>query len=101
VGFYQSLKSHAKTQAARFSWDKTALRAIVGLEELVARRGPPAQGIESAAAKRRNMLEAVAEVARNMPPNDFEILKLARSIDDSHNAVARLKASAAVPAPAP
>jgi glycosyltransferase involved in cell wall biosynthesis len=101
AGFYQALKSHAKTQAARFSWDQTALRAIAGLEDLVARRGPPAHGIESAAAKRRNMLEAVAEVARNMPPNDFEILKLARSIDDSHNAVARLKASAAVRAPAP
>jgi glycosyltransferase involved in cell wall biosynthesis len=94
VDFYQSLKNHAKVQAARFSWDETARHAIVGLGDLVTQRGPPVRGIESPAARRRRMLDAVAEVARHMPPSDFEILKLARSIEDNHNAVSRLKASA-------
>jgi O-antigen biosynthesis alpha-1,2-mannosyltransferase len=95
VDFYLSLKAHAKTQAAKFSWDETALRAIVGLEELVARSDRSAEDAETPATRRTKMLEALAEIARNTLPNDLEILELARSIEINHNAVNRVKASAA------
>jgi glycosyltransferase involved in cell wall biosynthesis len=93
--FYNSLKAHAKTQAARFSWDETARCALVGLEELVARRNSGDEFFVSAATKGKNLLEALAEASRDSPPNDLEILELARSIEANENAVRHLKASAA------
>jgi glycosyltransferase involved in cell wall biosynthesis len=95
ANFYQSLRTHAKTQAAMFSWDKTALRALAGLEKLVVHRAPLAVSFESAATKHRNLFEAVAEVARNLTPSALEILDLARSIEANENAVNRIRASAA------
>jgi glycosyltransferase involved in cell wall biosynthesis len=94
--FYQSLKTHARTQAAKFSWDVTALRAVAGMEAIVSQRSsrsglPPT----SEAAKRRNFMEALGEVSREFAPNDLEILELARSIDANDDAIRRLLASAA------
>jgi glycosyltransferase involved in cell wall biosynthesis len=93
--FYQSLKRHAKVQAAKFNWDVTALRVIRGLEKLSPRPHPRSPIAENEAAKRENMLEAIAEVARCMPPSDFEILELARSIEANHNELGRTKISRA------
>jgi glycosyltransferase involved in cell wall biosynthesis len=91
--FYQSLKAHAKTQAAKFSWDETALRAIDGMEKLV--RSLPSAPVLSEATKRRNLMESLAEVSREFAPDDLEILDLARSIDANASAVTRLQTSAA------
>src|SRR6202041_3201342 len=79
--FYQSLKDHAKVQAAKFSWDETALRVIRGLEKLIDRPYPPLQSVTNDAATREDMLEAVAEVAHCITRSDFEILELARAIE--------------------
>jgi glycosyltransferase involved in cell wall biosynthesis len=92
--FYNSLKAHAKSQAARFSWDDTANRAIAAMEEVVAGRMSADEHVVSAAAKRRGVLEALAEVTRGFAPSDLEILTLARCIEANDNAVRRLKASA-------
>lgn len=89
--FYQSLKHHAKAQAAKFNWDVTALRVIRGLEKLRARPHPRSHIAKNEAAKRENMLEAIAEVARCMPPSDIEILELARCIEANHNELRRAK----------
>jgi glycosyltransferase involved in cell wall biosynthesis len=90
--FYQSLKCHAKTQAAKFSWDETALNAIDGMENLRARHNSLPQSAENAAARRKRMLEALAEVARETVPSDFEILELARSIEANSDEFCRVKA---------
>jgi O-antigen biosynthesis alpha-1,2-mannosyltransferase len=95
ASFYSSLKAHAKTQAAHFSWDATALRALTGMEELVARRGSGNELFISATTKRRMLLDALAEVAHDFSPNDLEILDLARCIEANENAVRRQKASSA------
>jgi len=91
--FYRSLKDHAKVQAAKFSWDKTALRVIHGLEKFIARSYPPPQSAANEAAKREDMLEAVAEVAHCISPSDFEILELARAIEANYNELTRAKRS--------
>jgi glycosyltransferase involved in cell wall biosynthesis len=93
--FYQSLKAHARTQAARFSWDETALRAISAMEELAAQCDSRSAPLPSEATKRRNLMEALGEVSREFTPNDLEILDLARSIDANDCAVRHLRASAA------
>lgn len=93
--FYQSLKVHAKVQAAKFSWDKTALRVINTLEKSVARPYSPPQSVENNAARREAMLEAVAEVARCIPPSDFEILELARGIEANYDELTRSTISCA------
>jgi glycosyltransferase involved in cell wall biosynthesis len=99
--FYQSLKAHAANQAANFSWDKTARRAIVGLEGLVDRSRISAPK-DHAAVKRRKMLEAIADISYQMPPDDLALLALATSIEVNNSEVSRLIASAAVGgAPAP
>jgi glycosyltransferase involved in cell wall biosynthesis len=93
--FYHSLKRHAKTQAAKFSWDETALKAIDGLESLRARHNSLSQSAENAATRRKVMLEALAEVARDTQPSDFEILELARSIEANYEEFRRVKACGA------
>jgi O-antigen biosynthesis alpha-1,2-mannosyltransferase len=94
TGFYQSLQAHARTQARKFSWDETARRAISGLEEMASWSRQSRDGLETLAAKRAKLLEAVAEVARHTQPSDRELLALARSLEANLNAVGRLKASA-------
>jgi glycosyltransferase involved in cell wall biosynthesis len=81
AGFYQSLKAHAKTQSAKFSWDETARRAIVGMEELASRTKSSTHGVESTITTRKRMLEAVAQIACDTSPTDFEVLALASSIE--------------------
>jgi len=93
--FYRSLKAHAKTQAARFSWDDTANCAIAAMEEVVAARSSSDESVVRAATKRRSMLEALAELTRGFAPNESEILSLARAIEVNDSAVKRMKASAA------
>jgi O-antigen biosynthesis alpha-1,2-mannosyltransferase len=95
TSFYSSLKSHAKTQAARFSWDETALRALAGMEDLLAQRSSVDEYFVSEATKRKNLHEALANVARDMPASDLEILDLVRCIESNDNAVRRIKASSA------
>ena len=95
AGFYDSLKAHARTQSARFSWDKSARSALVGMEELVARRNSSGEPLVSAAAKRANLLEALGLAARDFSPNDLEIFNLARCIEANDKAVRHLTASAA------
>jgi glycosyltransferase involved in cell wall biosynthesis len=94
TAFYQSLKAHAKTQAAKFSWDQTALRAIEGMETAVTQFGTRTNPVVSAKKKRKMLLDALAAVARDFTPNDVEILNLARSIEANENSVRRLHASA-------
>jgi len=94
AGFYQSLKAHAKTQSAKFSWDETARRAITGMEELVARAKSSPHGVESTITRRKSMLEAVAEIACQTSPTDFEVLAVASSIETNRNEVIRLEAFA-------
>jgi glycosyltransferase involved in cell wall biosynthesis len=87
--FSRSLRSHAKVQAAKFSWDETALRVIAGLRELVARQetcGPK----EAIARKRRRMLERVAAIVSEAQPNDLDLLDLASTIESNHIAVKQL-----------
>jgi glycosyltransferase involved in cell wall biosynthesis len=93
TGFYQSLKSHAKSQAAKFSWDETARRAIFGMEELVTRAQSSTHGVECTITKRKRMLEAVAKIACDTSPTDFEVLALASSIETNRNEVIRVEAS--------
>jgi glycosyltransferase involved in cell wall biosynthesis len=95
TGFYQSLQAHAQTQARKFSWDETARRAILGLEEMACWSKQPRNGLERLTTKRSKLLGAIAEVARNTRPSDRELLALARSVETNLNAVDRLKASAA------
>jgi glycosyltransferase involved in cell wall biosynthesis len=87
--FYFTLKTHAKIQAEKFSWDKTATAAISVLERLYRRRPPDTRF--DAHAMRRNMIRAVAEIACAISPGDMEILELARSIDTNDAAVMRLR----------
>jgi glycosyltransferase involved in cell wall biosynthesis len=94
TGFYQSLRAHAKTQSAKFSWDETARRAIAGMEELVNRAKSSTHDVESTVTKRKRMLEAVAKIACDTSPTDFEVLALASSIETNRNEVIRLEASA-------
>jgi glycosyltransferase involved in cell wall biosynthesis len=81
AGFYRSLKAHAKTQSAKFSWDETARRAIVGMEELASRTRSSTHGVESTITRRKRMLEAAAQIACDTSPTDFEVLALASSIE--------------------
>jgi len=91
--FYQSLKKHAMVQAAKFSWDKTAQRAIAALEDLYERRGP--RSLDSIqTADLASVIEMMAEVSSHAPPADAEIFELARCIGANENAVTTLKASA-------
>ncbi len=60
-------------------------------EKLSARPHPQSRSAKNEAVKRENMLEAVAEVARCIPPSDFEILELARSIEANRNELSRAK----------
>jgi hypothetical protein len=53
------------------------------------------RSVDGAEYKRESMLEAVADVARYMPPSDLEILKLACSIEESLDTVNHLHAAAA------
>jgi len=93
--FYESLKAHAKLQAAKFSWDETARRALIGLEEMVAQCQPEGEAATSVSSIRRDMLEAVATFALDNPPSELDLLEFARSIEANDNAVNRIKASAA------
>lgn len=95
INFYQSLKEHAKTQAAKFSWDNTASLAIDGMEKLVANPHSPSLPVLSEDNKRRNLLDMLAEISREFAPDDLAILNLARNIDSNQYAVERLRASPA------
>jgi glycosyltransferase involved in cell wall biosynthesis len=97
--FYNSLKVHAKTQAAKFSWDRTALRVVEGLEKLCSNRRTLRDSPSNYLARKQLLLEALANVAREFPPSDVEILDLARNIEANERAVTRLLASAAFGGP--
>ena len=97
--FYNSLKAHAKTQAAKFSWDRTALRAMEGLEKLCSKRHALSVNSSGDLPKKQLLLEALASVAREFPPSDVEIFDLARNIEANERAVTRLLASAAFGGP--
>jgi glycosyltransferase involved in cell wall biosynthesis len=93
--FYDSLRIHAKEQAAKFSWDDTAIRVIAGLQEVVEKvERPSSREVDNTGSLRMSMLEAVARVTRNMEPDDFEILELAKNIEANRVAVERLKVAA-------
>jgi hypothetical protein len=93
--FHESLKTHATAQAARFSWDVTALRTIDGMEKAFARRAPGGGGSMGQSARRKRLLEALAALAKDCRPSDPEILDLARSIEANNSAAQALRASAA------
>lgn len=82
-GFRQALKAHALTQAAQFSWDKSAQRAIAALEALpiVPRPGGKPQpdlieAVAKLAAQDRSLdLLALAQaMARNVKPAARQLL---------------------------
>jgi glycosyltransferase involved in cell wall biosynthesis len=87
ASFYNTLKNHAKEQAARFSWNKTAMRAIGSMEKLVFSSDRGASPQVNSIAKRRILLNAVADVSMDFSPDDSEILELARCIDSNDSAV--------------
>jgi glycosyltransferase involved in cell wall biosynthesis len=97
--FYQSLKSHAVAQSAKFSWDETARRTWRGLQDMVARLQATIRGAGDTAAGRHELMEAIAEVTHDHAPTDAEILDLARSIEANEQATNRLRASAAFSGP--
>lgn len=99
IDFYNSLKVHAKTQAAKFSWDRTALRVVEGLEKLCSNRRALGDSRSPDVPRKQLLLEALAGVAREFPPSDVEILNLARNIEANERAATRLLAGAAFGGP--
>ena len=71
-GFHHALQVHALTQAARFSWDKTAQSAIAALEALVT--GAPT----SSTTPRPELLTEVAQLAREN--SDLDLLALSQAM---------------------
>jgi glycosyltransferase involved in cell wall biosynthesis len=78
--FYNSLKIHARNHSAKFSWDATAVRAIRSMEDSMNDR-VPGLSVPSRAQKRSLFMKALAKIAIELSPTDFEILELARCID--------------------
>jgi glycosyltransferase involved in cell wall biosynthesis len=70
---YQRLRAHGRTQAARFSWDHTARRALRALEELHAGAAP-------VAPRERGALMAALAGIPGLAADDATLLALATSI---------------------
>jgi glycosyltransferase involved in cell wall biosynthesis len=92
--FYQFLKDHAKAQAAKFSWDDTALRALASMEEAVTQYNRNTADFPSKFFNTSHIFDALAEVTRDYPATKLELLDLARCIQANDSAVNKLKASA-------
>jgi glycosyltransferase involved in cell wall biosynthesis len=97
--FHDSLRAHARAQARKFSWDKTALRVIDGLERLHSTRDRQPLVADTPTQRLKDLTEAVAALAESLKPSDEDLLKLAQCVAANENAVARLRASAAYSGP--
>jgi glycosyltransferase involved in cell wall biosynthesis len=91
--FYESLKSHAKIQSARFSWDETSRRAIRAIENACLMRRSERQPNVDPINQRQALLEAIAKIASDCPPGEQEILDVARCVEANSVAVDFLRAS--------
>lgn len=93
TAFHARLRSHARRQAARFSWEHCASTAWRALEQAVgARRGVgPAQDAEVRRALTINQLAGAHGLAGRSDP---ELLAAARSMAQNENALERVRAQA-------
>jgi O-antigen biosynthesis alpha-1,2-mannosyltransferase len=99
AAFYLSLKAHSRLQASKFSWAETARRILRGIETMTAQFRLENVSMPTESALRRNLIEAIAEVAREQTPTDLEILAVTKSIEANEIAVNRVKASSAFSGP--
>jgi glycosyltransferase involved in cell wall biosynthesis len=102
--FRQKLRDHGQIQAGKFSWKATAKRALEALETgyELRRHGLQQDGTVSAAAKpavsgvsvpptgkssfvlqSRQLLSAITALPTTQPPDDIELVELARAIAES------------------
>jgi glycosyltransferase involved in cell wall biosynthesis len=88
--FLQSLKEHARRQAQRFSWDRSAqlaLRAIQGIES------PRRQA--SVVPDSSLLLDRIAAIKAGVPPTRSDSLSVLASIAENESAARRLEMGAA------
>jgi FkbM family methyltransferase len=85
--FHRSLREHALQQAARFSWDATAKRALAAFETIAQRRsGPTPWGEQRAKTEDsyRRLLRAIFLLERpDTPLDDIELRRIALAV--AHN----------------
>jgi glycosyltransferase involved in cell wall biosynthesis len=91
--FYKLLTANASAQAAKFSWDSSADRAVALMERLARER--QAKKVHSPVeVGRRALYDAIADITATAPHRDSELAALAAAIEDNDAEVRRIHASA-------
>nr|WP_060987668.1 glycosyltransferase family 1 protein [uncultured Acidovorax sp.] len=82
--FLVALRTHARTQAKRFSWDTTAQRAITAWENLLADVATKSGISTSARLERSSLVQAIARDLENA--DDHQLIHLATCIAQNESA---------------